>query len=330
MTIKYRSIYLFGIISFYIYLCIFGQSLFSDTANLDAGAVANLDVDDATLGASYSIMSYIYQMIPSNLLLAFTICVGILFIFRVFNNAYKKYHLSILAFLISIPCILVISSFQKDLILVLFTVPCAIILSSNKSNLNKLMLISFIYLFYATIFRNYYYLIILIFSGFYFFRVSGGYVRILMILVVASIFLIIPNNVYSILQSSRDIVNQNRLGLDVVGNRTAFNNPVIPDSFFSFLYNYIYAILRLNFGFFFNFGIKDLVFMAYPLTYYYYVIKGLAGDVDKNFLAGSLVLSHTLVYFLFEPDTGSYARHLSSTLPYLAIIIANQFNKKLI
>ncbi len=321
MTIKYRSIYLCVVLFFYISVCLFSKSN-------DAQTIANLEVDDVALGEPYAVMAYIYQLIPSSLLLFLTILIGIFFIFRVFYDAYKNYHLMILSFLVSIPCVLTIYAFQKDLILVLFTVPCAIIISSNKNNFIKLLCVSIIYLIYATIFRSYYYLITLIFVGIFLFRISDGYVRILVILAMASVVLFIPNNVYSMLQSSRDIVNQNRLGFDVAGNRTAFNNPMEPNSLFGFIYNYIYAVLRLNFSFFFNWGVQDLMFMAYPLIYFYYVIKGFVGGVDKNFLAGSLVLSHALVYFLFEPDTGSYARHLSSTLPYLAIIIASQFNKK--
>lgn len=327
MIVKYRNIYFFGILFFYLFICFFGVGVFSATAGLDANSIASLEVDDINLGASYAVMSYIYQLIPQGLIFYFTILLGVVFIFGVFNNAYKVNNLIIISLLLSIPCILVISSFQKDLILVLFTVPCAYIISSNRGNLFKLLSIFAIYLIYATVFRNYYYLIMLIFFCFYFFKLASWNIRLLILLGMICLLIILPNNIYYMLQSSRDIVNQHRIGMDVIGNRTAFNNPLIPDSFFNFVYNYIYAILRLNFGFFFNYGLRDLIFMVYPLIYMYYVFNGLKEIIGKNFIAASLIASHILVISLFEPDTGSYARHLSSTLPYLAIIIASRFNK---
>ncbi|GAA5000593.1 hypothetical protein GCM10023206_02380 [Acinetobacter puyangensis] len=327
MIIKYRTIYLTLILSFFIGVCILGEFVFSSTMGKDALLIANMEVEDIQLGSSYGMMAWLYQMIPSSLILVVTIFIGSMFILNVFKDANKNYNLLLLLFLCSVPCVLTISSFQKDLILVLFIIPVTMLILSNINNFAKLILISAIYISYAVVFRSYYYLITILFVGIYFFKVSNGHIRLSIILASICVFLLIPNTVYYSLQSSRDLVNLHRVGVNGEGYRTAFLNPLSPDSFFNFLYNYVYAILRLNFGFFFNSSIKDLVFMIYPLIYYYYVFKGLISQqVDKNFFAASLVLSHALVYFLFEPDTGSYARHLSSTLPYLAIVIASGFN----
>lgn len=328
MTIKYRSLFLFVIIIFYIFIYFGGNSFFSETSVYDAGAITNLDPDDLAFGASYSVMAYIYNKIPNYLLDVISISIGFLFIFTVFKNSKVKLNLIVLMALIIIPCIFTISTFQKDLILVLFIVPVYFILLSKKNDFLKVFYCSIIYILYAIIFRNYYFLITFIFLFLYFFKISDSYIRLMFLFLIVIVFLVIPNDVYYSLQSSRDIVNANRVGFSGPGYRTAFKNPLSPTSFLNFIYNYIYALLRLNFGFFFNFGIKDLIFMFYLLTYYFFVFSVFFRKNNKNYLPAFLILSHALVYFLFEPDTGSYARHLSSTLPYLAIIITNKFNMK--
>lgn len=327
MIIKYKNFFTIILTLFLVLICLGGQGFFISTGALDASAIANLDVDNVELGDSYAVMSWLYNHIPKNLLLPITIFCGFLFIKSIYFNAKKKNQVLLLSFMLLVPCILTISSFQKDLILVLFILPVTYLIYSKLSYVKKVLYISIIYLLYALIFRSYYFLITLIFISLYLFKISNGHMRIAIILALISIFLILPNSVYISLQSSRDIVNLDRLGVNDLGNRTAFKNPLVPDSFLNFIYNYIYAFLRLNFGFLFNLTIKDFIFAIYPLIYFYYSLKSLNKKLSGSFLASSLIISHVLVYFLFEPDTGSYARHLSSTLPYLAVIITNLYNE---
>lgn len=321
MKIKLKNIFLISTIFFYIFIVFGGQKLFTSTGADDANTVATLTTDEISLGDSYAVMSLIYNYLPESLINYLVIFIGSFFIFSVYRNAKYKNDLILLFCLIFIPIILTISTFQKDLILVVFVVSVYYIIQANTSYFFKIFHISLIYLLYGFVFRNYYFLITFFFIFIFFLKKSNLYIRFLSLMAIFIIIFILPDNIYYKLQSARDVVNEYRVGFNMDGNRTAFNNPLPPNSLINFIANYVYAVIRLNFGFFFTFGIKDMIFVIYPLIYYYYTFKGLYENNEINFLASALILAHALVYFLFEPDTGSYARHLASTLPYLAIII---------
>ncbi|WP_146063635.1 hypothetical protein [Acinetobacter soli] len=322
-----KNIFFISSLLLYVFIVFGGQSYFTSTGGSDASTIATLESEEVNLGDSYAVMSLIYNSLPEVLINYVVILVGILFIFSVYKNSIYRKDLLLLFFLLTIPIILTISTFQKDLILVLFVLPVYYIIQSGKSFLNKVFIICAIYLFYAVVFRNYYFLITFFFIFILFFKKSNLYIRFLSLMAILIVIFILPDNIYYKLQSARDIVNEYRIGVNMDGNRTAFNNPLPPNSLINFIINYVYAIIRLNFGFFFTFGIKDIFFVIYPLIYYYYTFKELYRNNSNNFLAAALILSHAIVYFLFEPDTGSYARHLASTLPYLAIIINSRINK---
>lgn len=328
MIVSYRRIFLLFSFLFYIFTYFGGKYFFSAASNKDALLIASLEVDTLEIGSSYGVMAYLYSIIPANLIDIVCLTIAIIFIYTVFSDAIKKTNLMILFFLIMIPCILTITSFQKDLILVLFTTPVAFLIKSDFKALSKVLFICFIYLIYAAIFRFYFYLILAIFIGLLIFYFSSIQFKFYLVAIFCSFLSFVPNDTYYQIQSSRDIVNLDRINLISIGNRTAFTNPLYPDSLYNFLYNYFYAAFRLNFGFFFNYGGKDLFFMFYVLTYYFYIFKGILTKNISFVLASLLILSHGLTYFIFEPDSGSYARHLSSTLPYLAIIITGILNQK--
>lgn len=326
MIVSYRKIFLTFAVSFYLFVYFGGRFLFNANSGKDANLISNLDVDELVIGSSYSVMAYLYSIIPSNLLDVVCISLALIFIFTVYSDARNKINLIILSILIMIPCILTIATFQKDLILVLFTTPVAFIIKSNIRTLFKIISISTIYVIYALVFRYYFFLIILIFISLYLFYITNFQFKLLFVSAFLMLISFIPNEFYFQIQSPRDFANAGRIGYEIAGNRTAFVNPLQPNSLYNFVYNYLYATIRLNFGFFFNTGFKDLFFMFYTMTYYLYVFKGLVSKNQSFVLASFLVLSHGLTYFIFEPDTGSYARHLSSTLPYLAIIITGIYS----
>lgn len=298
-----------------------GQSLFTSTGGNDAETIANMQSVGADLGDSYAIMAIIYNILPPFAIQLLTIFIGLIFITITYKRSIRNENSALLFFLLFVPIVFTIATFQKDLILVLFIAPVYFIIQSQKSIFFKIFGVVAIYAIYGLIFRSYYFLIIFFFLFIIYFKNSNNYVRLLSLILLCISILILPESVYYSLQSSRDIVNEYRMNISEAGNRTAFTNPLPPTSFLNFIFNYFYAVIRLNFGFFFTFGFKDILFVIYPLIYYYYSFKSLYKKDINNFLAGSLIVSHSLVYFLFEPDTGSYARHLASTLPYLAIII---------
>ncbi|RKG48574.1 hypothetical protein D7V68_08190 [Acinetobacter cumulans] len=318
------------LISIFIYVLIVigGQRLIVATGGNDADTIKNLEIDGFEAGDSYAVMAFLYNIIPSNLILIITLCIGSAFIYYCYSGVKYKFTAIGIFIMLLVPMVLTIATFQKDLILVLFILPVFFVLQSDIKTIKKIFFISFVYVIYAFLFRFYYYLIILVFLSICVYLYANLKIRILYILGSIITLFFIPNPVYYELQSARDVVNEYRVGLNQIGYRTAYLNPMPPDSLFNFLFNYIYSILRLNFGFIFNYGFKDVAFTIYPLIYFYYIFKGIVNIDDKMKLAGALILAHTLVYFLFEPDTGSYARHLSSTLPYLALIIVGVIKNK--
>lgn len=329
MKITYKSIFISLSLAFYLFIVLGGQSIFSSTAGNDAETIRELDPSNVELGDSYAIMATIHNILPQDFLPIITYFIGSIFILYCYKGIKSKFNSLLIFLLLIIPIIFTISAFQKDLILVLFIIPVYLILISHIKISYKIMTISIIYCIYALVFRQYYYLITFLFLCIFFFKGSNNYIKIMLILLASSTFLLLPSNIYYELQSARDVVNEFRINTSISGNRTAFPNPLTPNSLYNFIYNYIYAITRLNFGFFFSFNIKDLIFMPYPFIYFYYLLLGYISKDKICQLASYLILSHFLVYSLFEPDAGSYARHFSSTLPYLSIIILYSFNNKL-
>lgn len=133
-----------------------------------------------------------------------------------------------------------------------------------------------------------------------------------------AVFCVLPAELYSLAAMHRDTANNYALfrgGFDI---RTMVHNVVIPGNAFEFVVNYVYSLAVLNLPVLFFHGLRDLLLTGTNLLVSWLIWRGVTrGDATQRNLA-LLMLAHVLVLCLFEPDVGSYSRHLLSVSLYAA------------
>ncbi|ARE39244.1 hypothetical protein RGUI_1103 [Rhodovulum sp. P5] len=331
MVARYRDIFILFSALFYVAIIAGGQSTFSATASLDSQAIERLAQDGETSGGSYAAMAAVYLMIPAGLHKLVTLLIGLACIGAYFWQVRRREAALSIAFLSLAPSILTLATFQKDTVLALFVLSVFAILLSRWPNLYKILAILAIYALYASLFRNYYFIIAVFFVMLMVLRRGNRVALFYGLLLFAVSFVFVPPDVYETLQGSRDVVNTFRLNRPAWQQpRTAFLNPVPPDSLWNFAVNYVYAMFRLNLYVLVSPGAKELFLLLNAVFYIGFFSWGYMRRTDAAMLAGALGVAHLLVLHFFEPDNGSYVRHLGSTLPYLTICINAYFaNRRL-
>ena len=320
MRIRYSSIFRFIAISFFVLIVSGAQSLFSSTASLDAQSITQLANEGDFEGGSYAMMSLIYYMLPQYAIFLLVIFLGSLFLFYSTRHLTTNIHAAIIAFLCLAPSILAVATFQKDLLLVPFIVFAALSIEKIPVKLLSYAALSIVYISYALLFRNYFAVILASFFIFTFYGKSSSAVRFMLVAALVLVLILSPEEIFQKLQGSRDFVNMHRVNQPgAEGYRTAFVNLMPIRDSYSFVANYIYAFLRLNLPFIFYPGSKELFLGFNVAAYFYFSIWGVMKGGRASKMAGTLILAHIAVLNLFEPDLGSYIRHLSTTLPFLAI-----------
>ena len=133
-----------------------------------------------------------------------------------------------------------------------------------------------------------------------------------------AVFCLLPAELYSLAAMHRDTANNYAMfrgGFDI---RTMVHNVVMPDNPVEFVINYLYSLVVLNMPVLFFHGLRDALLTGTNLLVLWLIWRGATrGDGAQRNLA-LLMLAHVLVLCLFEPDVGSYSRHLLSVSLYAA------------
>ncbi|QXT37991.1 hypothetical protein KV697_19830 (plasmid) [Sphingomonas sanguinis] len=211
--------------------------------------------------------------------------------------------------------------FTKDTFVTPVIIGSTLILTSlQRRPIIRIGLTGVLYLLYAVIFRQYFIIIFAVWLGLLLLLKVDWRWRIVILAVVPLAAMLIPDSLYETLQMQRDIVNYTRLGGQ--GNRTAFMNLVQPDGLRTFPVNYFYAAWRLNFPIFVGGGPKEAYLFVMLGVYVLLMIRGLRSGNSRVSWPAALFCAHMLVLNIFEPDLGSYLRHLSTALLFLAPSLA--------
>jgi hypothetical protein len=181
----------------------------------------------------------------------------------------------------------------------------------------KVPLIVLAYMVYAHTFRDYYYLIAVVWLGLLLVGAARQpWLRVSLFTGGLGVLITAPVAWLRMLQEQRDKANEYRIPGEE-GSRSMIENPYVVDSLGSFIGNYAHAFMRLNMPALYSRNIKDVVMNVSTLAYVYLIIRGYASRMPGAGLLTSLFVAHALVLCLFEPDLGSYFRHLSSIFLYL-------------
>ena len=203
----------------------------------------------------------------------------------------------------------------------------------KKEKITIILIILFI-LLYGYFARTYFLLIAFFYLILFIYvkisKIQRFYFSILSII----IFFMIPLEYLYQLQSHRDLSSYYRImNPSWEGFRTSFINPLEISSHTNFLINYFYAFFRLNFPIFFQFTFKEIfhTLIIIGSLYIFFFKKINYKYVNYSFVINLkiIIFAHFIVLWLFEPDLGSYLRHLLSYYPLLLFFTLNFFTNQL-
>lgn len=182
-----------------------------------------------------------------------------------------------------------------------------------------------LYAIYGVFVRQYYLLIIGVFFIVYFLWRRPLKYHLLAAVVVVGAILAAPSSILQTLQSPRDTSNAyaEQIGSD---NRTAFTNIASPSNGVGFLVNYGYAATVLITPVLYFQTASDVFMQLMIATMLFILYKArrrsrrMGQDRFELRFFASLFVAHILVQLIFEPDLGSFTRHLTSVILYIVAI----------
>lgn len=243
------------------------------------------------------------------------ILVGYIIVFLSFS---KERSLILFCFLFFVFCpslFMNLGKASKELFITLFMFLSCFFLIRNKNCLAGLAVIC-----YGGLFRFYYLPLGFLISVGSIKRSKRMFFYLFSITVCLIFFGFFEEKIFSILKETmirRDFGYMNDDGL----RRTVFKNLMPLNDWSSFFINYFYAFARMNFCIFFDFGVKDLFLQLYSLFIMVFILLAF---YLRNIIAFPLLVNF-LIYPLFEPDLGSYLRHLASIYPLYFYLIESVF-----
>lgn len=182
------------------------------------------------------------------------------------------------------------------------------------------------YLAYAATLRAYFALIAGLALAICVLSRLGGRWRLLLAAAILVGLACLPPWVFAALQQPRDLAVDYLMFQSPFGSRTSFYNPFPPVSWAAFVGNYGYATVRLNVAVIWSPGVKEAVMQCWvflaagpPVVR---AVQGVRVRRPGQDVAASLILAHIAVSMLFEPDLGSYMRHLSSVAALSMLLLA--------
>ncbi|WP_175778146.1 hypothetical protein [Burkholderia cenocepacia] len=279
-------------------------------------------------GSSFDAVGKFYQALGDAGTAVFVVALGIATIAIALRHARRLGELVAYLALIA-PCLffnLFVAS--KDTLVVAMSI--AVLAAVRlRGTVRPMLIAGALYLGYAATIRSYFALILAIALAAWAFRRASTLPRIAGALLAVAVLIALPNAVYMLLQQPRDIAVDYLVYSSPFGARTSFYNPFPPDSFVHFVGNYAYSLVRLNLPVLFSFDPKGVAMQVLIALFlgaaWRRVPAPPAHDPATGFarhgeLLACLLLGHVAVSMLFEPDLGSYLRHLSSIAPFAILL----------
>ncbi|WP_051481696.1 hypothetical protein [Paraburkholderia nodosa] len=180
-----------------------------------------------------------------------------------------------------------------------------------------------LYVGYAVTVRMYFLLILAIAVGAWMFRASSLRGKLLIALVTTIGVIALPDRAYFALLHPRDMAVDYLIAGSAFGARTGFYNLLPPDSVGAFCIDYVYAVAKLHLPVLFHTGPKELAMTCLMGIIVASIFSKISEPQPDSAAAlevlTCLVIGHMAVSMLFEPDLGSYTRHLTSVVVFGAL-----------
>ncbi|WP_349605759.1 hypothetical protein [Cupriavidus sp. DF5525] len=234
-----------------------------------------------------------------------------------------------------LPCMLLnlLAPGKETVVIAMSIILVACGMSRSVSSRGLVVMSIVFYGCYALFIRNYYAMILVLALGIRASaRLTPAWKGVVLVCLLGAI-LVAPSEILYILQSPRDISNNYALSIGS-DNRTMIWNLYPPTSGVNFIVNYLYAAAMFVLPVISFRAPVDLAMMLMHFAIIRVALHGLSGTLPageeyrKRRWFATLIVAHILVQFIFEPDLGSYVRHLTSVslflIPLLTLPSANQ------
>ncbi|RQX81471.1 hypothetical protein DF034_18495 [Burkholderia anthina] len=298
------------------------EFIFRDADKIDTQISGGATYD----GTSFDAVGRFYRALGGAGTSVFVAALGVLFIWLALRQTRRAGSLFANLVLIA-PCLffnLFVAS--KDTLVVLIAVLVALA-ARRFGTVRTLAIAVVLYAGYAALIRSYFALIVLCAGSAWALRRAPLPLKVVALLLAGAAFVALPDSVYTLLQHPRDVAVDYLVYESPFGARTSFYNPYPPDSFLHFVGNYAYSVARLNLPILFSFDVKGIAmqgFIALVLASAWPRVAPSADTRAASLPGGDtlacLILAHVAVSMLFEPDLGSYTRHLSSVALFAAVL----------
>lgn len=298
----------------YAGLFVAGRSFLPEFLFRDADKIqAQMNGASTYDGSSFDAVGKFYAMFGPTLLDMIVLAVGIAFILAVFRRVNHAGSLAG-ALLFGAPCVffnLFVAS--KDTLVVALSLFIVSTLRRGGAKLTVAVALTG-YAAYAVSVRSYYLLIAAAAVSVWIYRRIGLRARLVATCAALLALYLSPSVVYHALLNPRDMAVDYLVYQSPFGARTSFYNVLPPDSFASFCIDYAYAALRLHLPMLFSPDPRGIAMQAFVLAAWSATRRprNAARDWPGIGVLACIVLGHMMVSTLFEPDLGSYVRHLSS------------------
>lgn len=310
-------------------LGIFGLFCVIDLSFLSAtiAADSNMILDElwfATRGpetGSHYVTALVFHALPQSLLVPTVFAVGAVHILLIYGRNAHPGTLLLCALLI-LPAMLFFSRPSKEILLSPVTFLVLALLCLRIGGLGRVLAVAACYLLYAYFVREYFVIITAVFAALMLLAHLPWRLGLLLCFLGLAGLSFAPPWLFEVLQGPRDAINLFRTALTTVGTQSAFMNPLPPDSLPNFVYNYGYALLRLNLPVLFEIRAQEVFLLAVAAATFSLAAFGLRRGGARERACALLVLAHAMTLALFEPDLGSYLRHLTSATIFLVPILA--------
>ena len=294
-------------------------SFLGDNLEVDSNLLIEFSYSNTGLvDGSYGGTARLFSLIPLPLITVAVLIIGCASLYLFMKDLRRPSSL-LLALIITAPAmVLFLVRPQKETVVLLLTMLVLYIARSPFLLPKfKVIIIAIIYILYGLAVRKYYLLILPVFLYLHFSSNWPWLVKVAMCLVSIILLFFLPADFFLKTQGMRDVVNY-YLGTDLRIIRTAFKNPFYADNALHFILNYLYAAIRLHIPIIFTLSYKEFLHIITVVIFARFIIIGKdAKKCIESQICSQLIFAHILVLIIFEPDLGSYLRHLTSVFLYL-------------
>jgi hypothetical protein len=288
----------------YMYQRAFLPSYFftDETTIIDLMKYTDLSLAEQNSFVSTAVIFSFLGSAWSQVLLLVATCSVIFYISR------KSLRLVDLAF----ACVLMLSftlfnlKLSKEIIVILLNLLVCYVCTWRISNHGKTALVIAIYLLYAWQFRIYYVLIAAIMVVMHIVFSTRGKLRAVIVLGIMAACLVLPGDFWNQLQQARDIINMEREGLS--DSKTIFSNVLTPNGIMTAFPNAGFAALRFYFAPISSLRVQE-IFLSFTLWLLTFLMFRRHNHKHPLFL---LLVANFAIQTFFEPDLGSFFRHLTA------------------